>query len=326
MKQFLSCDWGTSSFRLKLVETDPVRIVAEVQNDQGILATHSAWQQNGSQQDRSLFYASVIESAISQLEVKVKIRLSGVPVVVSGMASSSLGMVNLPYKHVPFKTDGSDLELTRIKPSAGFDHDIVVLSGVCTETDVMRGEETQLVGAVDPELMREQVFIFPGTHSKHIVVRNSQVVDFRTYMTGELFSMLSKNSTLAEAVRGISNLNDKDGIQHFREGVNESERSNLLNSLFTVRTRFLLQKYSGTLNQSYLSGLLIGSELRALAKPEIEGITLVSSSMRDQYEIALQTLQFRAPVKVIQEEDVTVRGQLAIASRHPETRDLFLAM
>jgi 2-dehydro-3-deoxygalactonokinase len=320
MKQFLSCDWGTSSFRLKLVETKPFRILAETHNSNGISSTHSAWQQNGTDQNRFLFYATVIKASVSVLEEKVKFPLTGVPIVVSGMASSSLGMVTIPYKRLPFKTDGSDLELLWIKLSAGMAHDVIILSGACSEDDVMRGEETQLVGSVDPDPAHEQVYIFPGTHSKHITVRKGIVTGFRTYMTGEIFALLSTHGTLAEAVQGVHNILDENTVQHFRRGVEDSTKSNLLHSLFTVRTRFLLQQHPGSLNHSYLSGLLIGSEVKDLINLNVQGITLVSSSMSKHYEIALRTLQVSVPLHIMPDEDVTVRGQLAIVSRHPETR------
>jgi len=314
-KQFLSCDWGTSSFRLRLVGTNPFRIVAEIQNNHGISSTHSAWQQNGIEKDRFLFYASVIKTSVTQLEASINLSLSGVPIVLSGMASSSLGMINLPYKKIPFKTDGSDLEVTRIKSTLDFSHDVIIISGVCSDVDVMRGEETQQVGSVGQNPMDEQLYIFPGTHSKHITVQNNMVTGFKTYMTGEIFALLTARSTLTEAVQGEQNLADEESIQSFTEGVRGSVSTNLLHSLFRVRTRFLLQHHNGKLNRSYLSGLLIGYEVKDLIHPSVKGITVVSSSMSSYYEMALQLLQFPGPIKILPDEEVTVRGQLAIVSR-----------
>ena len=141
-------------------------------------------------------------------------------------------------------------------------------------------------------------------------------------MTGEIFALLSTRSTLAEAVQGVHNILDENTVQHFRRGVQDSTKSNLLHSLFMVRTRFLLQHYPASLNHSYLSGLLIGSEVSDLINPNVQGITLVSSNMSKHYEIALRTLQVPVPLIIMQDEEVTVRGQLAIVSRHPETRSL----
>ena len=323
MRQFISCDWGTSSFRLKLVETKPFRIVAEVHNSNGISSTHSAWQQNGTEQNRFLFYAGVIKASVSILEAKVKFSLAGVPIVVSGMASSSLGMVAIPYKHLPFQTDGSDLKLLWIKSSNDVAHDVIILSGASSEDDVMRGEETQLVGSADQDRQHEQVYIFPGTHSKHITVRNGIVAGFKTYMTGEIFALLSTRSTLAEAVQGDHHLSGENSVQNFRQGVKDSTQSNLLHSLFKVRTRFLLQQFPAALNHSYLSGLLIGSEVRDLTTPDVKGITIVSSNMSEHYQIALRTLGVPVSVRIMKDEEVTVKGQLAIVSGHPETRSIF---
>ena len=264
IKQFLSCDWGTSSFRLKLIETNTLSTLSEVQNNNGISSTHLAWKQDRPEQDRFLFFASVIKSAISVMESKINKSLAGIPLVVSGMASSSLGMITLPYKQLPFKTDGSDLKIQFVRASLDFEHAVIIISGVCSETDVMRGEETQLVGSVHDELHDEHVYIFPGTHSKHITVKANSVSAFKTYMTGELFALLSKSGTLAEAVDVNSGVMDEKGIQSFKQGVEDTVKSNLLHSLFRVRTLFLLQKNSKELNYSYLSGLLIGHEVKDL--------------------------------------------------------------
>ena len=114
MKHFLSCDWGPSSFRLKLVETGTLKTLADVQNTQGIASVNQSWQTAKNEQYRFPFYASVIASAIAILENKLNNPLSGVPVILSGMASSTLGMIQLPYKQLPFKTDGSDLKVERV--------------------------------------------------------------------------------------------------------------------------------------------------------------------------------------------------------------------
>ncbi len=315
MKQFLSCDWGTSSFRLKLVEAGNLQTVADVQNDSGIISTNEHWRKIDKDQDRFLFYASVISSAISTLEKKVGHSLSGVPVILSGMASSSLGMVQLPYRQLPFRTDGSDLNVERIQTSKEFDHDVFIISGVCSTTDVMRGEETQLVGAVEVNSDADAIYILPGTHSKHIVVKNGTACDFRTYMTGEIFSLLTKNSTLSEAVTETSHGANDTNIEVFVEGVRDSSQNvNLLNSLFRTRTRFLLDKIVPESNRSYLSGLLIGSELRDLLKVKTEKIVVVSSGMGDHYRVAMQALNVEASTSVISDVNVAIKGQYRVVS------------
>ena len=313
MKHFLSCDWGTSSFRLKLVETGTLKTLADVQNTQGIASVNQSWQTAKDEQYRFPFYASVIASAIAILENKLNNSLSGVPVILSGMASSTLGMIQLPYKQLPFKTDGSDLKVERVEATKDFGHDVFVISGVCSDTDVMRGEETQVVGAANTLKDVEGVYILPGTHSKHIHIRNNVAHAFRTYMTGELFAILSINSTLTQGlVGGEADDNDKAS---FIQGVKDSINSNLLNSLFRVRTRFVLDERPASHNRSYLSGLLIGTEVNDLKRLQTN-ITVVSSNIGNVYKTAMETLDVVAPLTIITDPDVTVRGQSIIFANH----------
>jgi 2-dehydro-3-deoxygalactonokinase len=135
------------------VITETLETVAEVHNSNGILATHQNCQKQANGLDRFPFFVSVIKSGIEEMKNKVNVGLVGLPVILSGMASSTMGMIQLPYKQMPFKTDGSDLIVERVKGSNEFAHDVFVISGACTDRDVMRGEETQLVGAVDVNSM-----------------------------------------------------------------------------------------------------------------------------------------------------------------------------
>jgi 2-dehydro-3-deoxygalactonokinase len=176
----------------------------------------------------------------------------------------------------------------------------------------MRGEETQLVGAVQGN--SDAIYILPGTHSKHIIVKDETALDFKTYMTGEIFSLMSKNSTLTEAVTDASGSANDTNIEGFVAGVRDSGHSTLLNSLFRTRTRFLLDKIAPESNRSYLSGLLIGSEVQELSQAKSEKIFVVSASMGDHYKIAMQTLGLEASVSVMSDEDVAIRGQIQIVS------------
>ncbi len=323
IKQFLSCDWGTSSFRIKLIDTDGLTVLSEVHSNQGISNTYLAWKQSEAGNDRFLFFLDVIKSSIVVLEGKVNKSLSGVPVLLSGMASSTLGMITLPYKKLPFNTDGSDLTLHWVKANKGFEHDVIIISGVCSENDVMRGEETQLVGAIQKNFQEEHVYIFPGTHSKHITVKENRACSFKTYMTGELFALLSNHGTLAEAVEVTSDLKNEASIQNYKQGVEDSLKSNLLHSLFRVRASFLLHNSSKELNSSYLSGLLIGHEVKELVNQNLKGITLVGLSINNRYQLAMQTLNIQVPVRLINDADVTVKGQVTILSNNSELSNYF---
>ena len=208
MEKFLSCDWGTSSFRLMLIEIAGARVIAEENSDHGIAKVFELWKQSGEPEDvRFFFYLNIIGQHIDALQKKLNSSLDGLPLVISGMACSTLGMIDLPYKELPFSTDGSDLITKLVEAGDNFKHDIIFISGAKTDSDAMRGEETQLVGCFPDE--QEQVFIFPGTHSKHVTVKNGKTVDIKTYMTGEFFELLSVKSILSASVEKTTDLNNE---------------------------------------------------------------------------------------------------------------------
>ncbi|WP_423147115.1 2-dehydro-3-deoxygalactonokinase [Rubrolithibacter danxiaensis] len=315
-EKFLSCDWGTSSFRLRLVETETLAILAEESSDEGNTNTFNLWTETKQPEEkRFAFYLSIIQNHIHQLEQQQRINLNDVPLVISGMASSTIGMLELPYKNIPFLTDGSDLATQIIRPQDNFRHKIILISGVKSEDDVMRGEETQLVGCCFDNSPKGQLFIHPGTHTKHIYIKNGKVLKFKTYMTGEFFSLLSGKSILSSSVEKGGNLKEPDTMRFFEKGVKESLRLNLLHTSFMVRTNMLFQKCSNRENYYYLSGLLTGSELKDLVNSPIETITLAGEEvLLDNYLAALTILGItdKTSVTVKNADEVTIKGQFEV--------------
>ena len=221
MNRFISCDWGTSAFRLRLVEASTNLVVTEVKIEQGIASTFKLWTDSKVVNDRFSFYRAVLSEYIAKLEHQAGYTLDNVTIVISGMASSSIGMVELPYKELSFRTDGGDLFTHVIEASEDFKHKIIIISGVKSTTDVMRGEETILIGCNAEYSEEEQVFIFPGTHSKHIIVKNGTAHDFKTYMTGEIFDLLCNKSILSNSVEKDDNdIGNKSNL-YFINGVIE---------------------------------------------------------------------------------------------------------
>jgi len=315
MEKFLSCDWGTSSFRLMLVEIAGAKIIARENSDHGIAKVFELWKQSGEAADvRFFFYLNIIGQHIDALQKKLNSSLNGLPLVISGMACSTLGMIDLPYKELPFSTDGSDLITKLVEAGDNFKHDVIFISGAKTDGDVMRGEETQLVGCFPGQ--QEQVFIFPGTHSKHVTVRNGKIVDIKTYMTGEFFELLSVKSILSASVERTSDLNNEKNKEAFEAGVKESLHSNLLNNSFKVRTNHLFHKLTPRENYHYLSGLLIGTEIKEIAN-SAPGITLVSNPyLHSHYEIAFRLVMNKTrSLKIQNADEAIVAGQLKISSR-----------
>ena len=314
MDKFLSCDWGTTSFRLRLIEKASAGILAEEQSDKGIAETFAAWKQEGaSAETRISFYLFIIDEHIKLIEKRLGVSLDNIPVVISGMASAGIGLIELPYKMLPVKADGSDIKTHTIESPKGFAHAVTIISGVRTENDVIRGEETQLIGALHTDLPAgENIFIFPGTHSKHIVVENSSIIRFTTYMTGEFFDLLSKKSILSLSVMRGGSIEDIQNKQSFEQGVKDGSVSNLLHHSFLVRTNDLFQKCSKEENYYYLSGLLLGTELNTLQNDSYSSVILVSDTNFYPYYIsALNTLGIKN-IQYHSSVDAIIKGQIQI--------------
>jgi 2-dehydro-3-deoxygalactonokinase len=274
----ISCDWGTSSCRVRVVDAAG-GVLASGSGAKGIAATFADWQRSGlPESGRMGFYQAVLMKALGSIGFDV----SGMPVVISGMASSSIGMMELPYHPLPFLVSGEDLRPAVVPATPAFPHVLLLVPGIRSADDVMRGEETQLIGCGGAS----GVFLFPGTHSKHIVVRDGRAVDFSTFMTGEVFGLLSRQSILAASVEAAgAGFGDA-----FLAGVDAARGSGLLHSAFSVRTNQLFGRYDKTDNYQYLSGLVIGEELKGLAR---QPVTLVAvPPLREAYGLALRQLGF----------------------------------
>lgn len=288
---FLSCDWGTSNFRLRAIQLPSLNVLGEELSDDGILKTNDLWADEGiDERLREDFFFSIVERHVKALSAKMLTDLEQYPLIFSGMASSNIGIRPLKYKSLPFLANGSDLVS---HPFSWRQLKGVMISGAATNEDVMRGEETQLIGAFNSIKAEEgaHYFILPGTHAKHIMVKEQQVIAFKTFMTGELFDLLCKNSILKNAVcRPKSN---KIANHHFFErGIRHSLGKNVLNGLFHVRAFDLFREHGKEENYHFLSGLLIGAELQALREgPADMQYHLVAANLLCQYyAVALDVL------------------------------------
>lgn len=312
MDAFLSCDWGTSSFRLRLVQTTGLLVVAEEINSDGIAQIFKKWTaENKPESERLFFYQSHLHAQIKKLEKKAGYSLHELPLLVSGMASSSIGMLTLPYKELPFKTDGSDLNVSVIEPSNRFSNKLILVSGAATGDDVMRGEETLLIGC-DAEASEEGIYIFPGTHAKHIQVGGGVAQHFKTYMTGEFFELLSTKSILSNSIEKDETNNPDFASPHFEKGILEGSASNLLNATFHVRTADLFKKHTRPENNQYLSGLVIGAELKELAQTPSALVLVCGKKLEKKYKQGLMVLGLHKNLKLKNADLALIKGQLRI--------------
>jgi len=252
---FFSCDWGTTHFRLRLVDTSDGSCLREVQTAEGVgvLAKDYPDQQNRAQR-----YEEVLLGHMAALQQDSAPEWC----IVSGMGSSRIGWKELPYASLPISLDGAGLVHETLALRGGIA--AVLISGLRDEADVIRGEEVEIIGLADllPALKAgDSVVVMPGTHSKHVHLNGGKIVSFKTLMTGELFAHLHSAPTLQMCLaKGKFDANDA----WFLRGVKEALSVGLAASLFKIRSRSLLHGVSGPENSAFLSGLLIGTELLQL--------------------------------------------------------------
>jgi 2-dehydro-3-deoxygalactonokinase len=307
---FLSVDWGTSNFRLRLVEKISLHVIQELVSPMGVKSLYLKWQQEGG--DREFIFLNYLKKQIDELQFSPE----NIEIVISGMASSSIGIRELPYASLPFDITGKGLYVEKIQHPS-FPYTIQLISGVRSDDDVMRGEETQMVGLADGDNIDGQtIFILPGTHSKHVMCENGKITGFNTFMTGELFQVINHHTILKNSVAKPSG-----GCTHFKEfdeGILMSESGHsILNSLFKVRTNDILGKKTAEENYYFLSGLLIGSEMATLQVASPEKIVLCAGSeLHELYERAIRVLGLSDKTKILDKEVIekaVIKGQLKIA-------------
>jgi 2-dehydro-3-deoxygalactonokinase len=293
--EFVGCDWGTTHFRLRHVAGG--KAVSEVKTVDGTARLADG------EGDRAGRFRSALREGLARLGAP-----AGLPVVVSGMASSTLGWKALPYARVPFALDGRDALWEEVDPG------VFLVSGLQTADDVMRGEETEILGAaalLGASLRFEAVLILPGTHSKHVDLIPGGVTGFRTFMTGELFDVLSRQSVLRHSVSPDSDL---DAVP-FIEGVKDAARLPLPAALFRVRTRQVLGRVGPESNASYLSGLLIGTELASLQAVDSSLLLCAGQRLLGPYRAAAEALGLGRRLSVIESEPLAPLGQSVILDR-----------
>ncbi|WP_158857181.1 2-dehydro-3-deoxygalactonokinase [Lunatibacter salilacus] len=331
MVRFISCDWGTSSFRLRLIDTADLKVVGEERNQRGISVVYRQFLElkEKSPSIRESFYKQVISEGVEALEKSCKGDLSGLMIICSGMVTSSIGLREVPFTPLPFDVSGKNLGMDFIGASVDFGHPLLLLSGLRSDTDVMRGEESELVGVIQmlDDFSGEGLFILPGTHSKHVRVTGYQVSEFTTFMTGEFFDLLCQQSILKDSISSDDTFDFTRSGESFRSGVKAGLSGSLLSQAFLVRTRVLFGKANKTDNYHYLSGLLIGNELKELTNSGNLPIYLCCTShLEAQYRLALKTLGIDVMIiPAATMDQAVVRGQFKIYNQNlNHERSIFL--
>lgn len=232
--------------------------------------------------------------------------------LMSGMVGSKQGWLEAPYCACPAGFAEVAANLTWVEPAR-----IAVVSGLCCENDgipdVMRGEETQIFGALQLLGRQDALVVLPGTHSKWVRVQAGRIQSFATFMTGEFFALLRQHSILSRTLPASDGDFDNKA---FAQGVTLALRGNsLLHTAFSARTLSLFDRLPVAALPSYLSGLVIGEELRAQTlQSNTEVVIIGSASLTQRYQNAL-ALQNIPALRVGSE--ATWAGLWAIAQTLP---------
>ncbi|MDA9715097.1 2-dehydro-3-deoxygalactonokinase, partial [Bacteroidota bacterium] len=233
---FISVDWGTTNLRIRLVSNDKFKIIKEKDYDLGLKKINSIWKEYG---DKKQTRQEFIFKKLIELLDDFKINGENIPLVlISGMASSSIGIEELQYTSLPVDLDNPSIAIKEYELNGS---SINLISGVKTTKDVIRGEETQLIGLYQSFIKNKNVLVvIPGTHSKHIYCQNGSFIDFETYLTGELFDTITSYTILKESVRK-NDFNEKN-LSSFISGLEIMKKGNRLTKvLFDIRVNNLFK-------------------------------------------------------------------------------------
>lgn len=290
-------DWGTSSFRLWLLDAEGA-ILGETRSDEGMMKA------------REIGFLHVLEAHLAKLGAA-----DDLPVIVCGMAGAKQGWLDAAYVDTPARLD--DLIAAAV-PVEGA-RTVRILPGVAqrdaARPDVMRGEETQLLGAL-AQAGEGGLFCLPGTHSKWVAISDRTITHFATFMTGDLYAGIAGGTILKLALEeGIPKAEPSDAA--FADAVLSAMEApaGFTSRLFAVRAGPLLGLAEPGEGPARLSGELIGLELAGARQRfgDISAVTLVGSGYLSELYAAAFSVAGISAVQI--DADTAVRTGLMAAAK-----------
>lgn len=294
----VAVDWGTTRFRAQLVAEDG-RLLDSVASGDGM-----------SHVENHAFEAVLLRMCGPWLAAH-----PGIPVLMGGMVGSRNGWREVPYVGCPAGLDAIAAGLLSFEIAGGTS--IHVVPGLVIDaaaSDVMRGEETQILGVG----LDDAVVVLPGTHSKWATLRAGRIETFRTFMTGEVFGLLTRQSVLRLLCEPP--LDGDAGDEAFRAGLTAATAGGgILARAFHARAGVLTDRLAPHDVEPYLSGLLIGSEIaeaQRSAPADLPIVLVAAGIVADNYRKGLEAAGVR--VTPFDPERTFVDGLLRIARHHRE--------
>jgi 2-dehydro-3-deoxygalactonokinase len=284
----IALDWGTSSLRAYALGAGG-RILASRRSEHGIM--HLPVVDSGAAADR-------FEQALQGVCGEWLQEHPGVPLLACGMVGSAQGWKEAAYQPLPCRAADLSHAFTVVPRGSG--PSLHIVPGLIQHGDlpnVMRGEETQVVGvlqslALSGEPLQRMVVGLPGTHSKWALVEDGAVTRFETFMTGEIFAALCQHTLLGRTMAINAAFDEKAFTRGLRVARSPEGAMGVLSNVFSSRTLGLTGGLPSTAQPDYLSGLLIGHEVAALARAMLgDGLRVVlcgEPSLCQRYAAALE--------------------------------------
>ena len=300
MKKYIAIDWGSTNLRSYFIKNDTV--INTYSSEKGVKRIADKTE-----------YIHILKDLISTFDAS-----ENIPIILSGMVGGAAGWIDTAYINCPFSLNNTSKHIIYLEQDA-ISNPIYMYPGLCInnkEEDkygVMRGEEIQIIGALKKESY--DLLILPGTHSKWVHILNKEttpIIDsFSTIMTGELYDVLLHNSLLGM-------VEDKNifSLKGFNKGLQTAKNSDaIIASLFSVRAKLLLSGIDKIEVPAYLSGILIGNEV----KSQLDQITadkkigvVANKHLSELYQLAFQSFNLNN-FNFLDVQEVTIQGYNTIA-------------
>lgn len=285
-KYWIAVDWGTTNFRAFLMhETQQTE---RLSHPCGLLSVENAQ------------FAATLHALLAPWLN----RLGELPVMMAGMVGSQQGWHDVPYAQQP--CDAGNLLDCIHSFTTPWGSPAWIVPGVSGtslfgQQDVMRGEEVQLLGLCQRHPAEHHFALLPGTHSKHAEMVDGKIARFSTFMTGEVFSLLSQHSLLGKALP-----EQQEDKTAFLLGAKAAlQGSPFTHLIFSARTRRLAGDIAAAHVHSYLSGLTIGYELLALPAGQHAWV-VGSPALAERYQLAATLTELK--LTPVNGDDCFIRG------------------
>ncbi len=285
-EKWIAIDWGTSNFRAYLMKNDEV--LDKISSNDGMKFV------------KKNHFENILIKNISKWLPSDEV----IEILASGMVGAKQGWVEVPYTETPC----SVMKLKVLSPKVNNKKiKIYILSGVSQNNpeDVMRGEETQLAGYFLDNPNFSGSICLPGTHSKWVNVKNYKILNFNTYLTGELYEIIKNHSVLKHSLE-TQEIYEKKLIQGVEKILKNP--NNLSNVLFQLRAKDLLNNQSSVEANSLLSGYFLGLELLGSKVYwfEKDVILIGSDFLNRHYELCLKNKV--NSIKKFTSSEMTLKG------------------